>query len=104
MRMVAATVVLLAARAYASPLVCPTGTQAKTSHDASITQEWCARSDGTRHGPYRSSSNGAKSSEGQYVDGKQDGLWSSWQTNGKPFDQVHYARGLKDGTWIAWNK
>jgi antitoxin component YwqK of YwqJK toxin-antitoxin module len=102
MRTVVAVLVASATNVLASPLACPPGTHARGLQGNSLIQEWCERSDGTRHGPYRSFDGNARAAEGQYVDGQQDGPWLSWHTNGTPFEQASYTRGLNDGPWIVF--
>ncbi len=67
-----------------------------------LTQEWCERADGAREGPYRSISNGRLSTEGAYVDGRQDGAWTSYWPDGRVHEQTQYARGLQDGAWVVY--
>ena len=39
--------------------------------------------------------NGQKSMEGNYKDGKEDGLWVSWHKNGQKQIERHYKDGIK---------
>ena len=45
--------------------------------------------------------NGQKLEEGNYKDGKQDGLWTRWQENGQKSRERNYKDGKQDGleTW-----
>ena len=46
--------------------------------------------------------NGQKSEEGNYKDGKRDGLWTSWHENGKKKKEGNYKDGKRDGLWTSW--
>jgi hypothetical protein len=39
---------------------------------------------------------------GKYEDGKPEGLWTYWYTNGEMKAEGHYKDGLKNGMWIEW--
>jgi antitoxin component YwqK of YwqJK toxin-antitoxin module len=86
--------------ARAAPaLDCPAGTSQRRTYYAD--EFWCARPDGTRHGPYR---NGwaAPIEEGAYVDGKRDGLWRRW-SNGVLVDERRVDRDREDGLARTWS-
>jgi hypothetical protein len=46
--------------------------------------------------------NGAKSVEGQFVNGKQQGVWTFYHENGKLFRTGKYVDGRADGQWAIW--
>ena len=46
--------------------------------------------------------NGAKSVEGQFVNGKQQGAWTFYHENGKLFRTGKYIDGRADGQWTIW--
>ena len=46
---------------------------------------------------------GTVASEGQYVDGKEDGLWRDFYPNGQIAAEGHYQRGREIGTWRFWS-
>ena len=50
-------------------------------------------------------SNGKKRYEGNYKDGKEDGLWTEWYENGQKKQEVTFKDGIPDGltTWWHWN-
>jgi len=47
-------------------------------------------------------SNGTKSVEGQFVNGKQQGVWTFYHENGKLFRTGIYIDGRADGQWKIW--
>lgn len=48
--------------------------------------------------------NGQKSSEGDYLNDKVEGLWISWFDNGTKKSEGKYVKDRKDGEWSYWNK
>ena len=46
--------------------------------------------------------NGQKKGEGNYKEGKQDGLWTWWDENGKKKREGNYKEGKLDGLWTHW--
>jgi antitoxin component YwqK of YwqJK toxin-antitoxin module len=89
-----------AAVARAAPaLDCPAGTRQQRQFYAD--EFWCARPDGTRHGPYR---NGWTSpiEAGAYRDGKRDGWWRRW-SGGVLVDERRYDRDRADGRARTWS-
>jgi hypothetical protein len=47
--------------------------------------------------------NGTVVSEGQYVDGKEDGLWRDFHPNGQPASEGRYREGQEVGVWRFWS-
>ena len=47
--------------------------------------------------------NGTVASEGQYLDGKEDGLWRDFHPNGQPAAEGCYREGKEVGMWRFWN-
>ena len=47
--------------------------------------------------------NRQKESEGEYVNGEQEGLWTSWHDNGQKESEGKYVNGKKEGTWVMWH-
>lgn len=45
---------------------------------------------------------GTVASEGQYVDGKEDGLWRDLHPNGQPAAEGHYRAGQEVRVWRFW--
>ena len=48
--------------------------------------------------------NGQKSMEGNYKDGKMDGLWTQWHENGQKQREVNFKDGKEDGLAVMWNQ
>jgi len=46
--------------------------------------------------------NGNKSSEGDYVDDKSEGIWTTWYENGQKKSEGAYNDDLADGIWHYW--
>lgn len=46
---------------------------------------------------------GAVASEGQYLDGKEDGLWRDLHPNGQLASEGRYRAGRQVGVWRFWN-
>jgi antitoxin component YwqK of YwqJK toxin-antitoxin module len=63
--------------------------------------------DGTRwirHGPFFAyHPNGERASEGNYVDGAEDGVWTDFHANGQMAARGNYAAGAQVGTWEYWD-
>jgi antitoxin component YwqK of YwqJK toxin-antitoxin module len=59
--------------------------------------------DGTRwirHGLFVAyHENGSVASEGEYLDGKEDGLWRDYHPNGKLAAEGRYVDGKEEGIW-----
>jgi antitoxin component YwqK of YwqJK toxin-antitoxin module len=90
-----------ATSARAAPaLDCPVGTAQRRTFYAD--EFWCARPDGTRHGPSRSGW-AAPTEEGAYRDGKRDGWWRRW-SNDVLVDEWHYDRDVADGRERTWSE
>jgi hypothetical protein len=43
-------------------------------------------------------------SEGNYINGKRNGLWKYWHENGQVRCEGNYINGLKDGVWKYWDE
>jgi antitoxin component YwqK of YwqJK toxin-antitoxin module len=62
------------------------------------------RSRWIRHGLFCAyHKNGQLASEGNYVDGFEDGLWRDFHENGKPAAEGRYYKGQEAGEWRFWN-
>lgn len=63
--------------------------------------------DGTRwirHGLFvEYSESGIVLAEGNYVDGKETGLWCSFHGNGQKAAEGNYIAGREEGTWSFWS-
>jgi antitoxin component YwqK of YwqJK toxin-antitoxin module len=96
-----APVIAPVAGARAAPaLDCPAGTRQQRLFYAD--ELWCARPDGTRHGPYRDGWT-SPVEEGAYRDGKRDGWWRRW-SNGVLVDERRYDRDRADGRARTWSE
>jgi antitoxin component YwqK of YwqJK toxin-antitoxin module len=64
--------------------------------------------DGTkwiRHGRFvEYSKTGQVLSEGEYVDGLEQGLWRDFFPNGQLAAEGHYVNGQESGIWRFWNE
>ena len=72
--------------------------------DQPICEVFCARSDGTRHGPTSGwyVGTGMKHHEGLFWDGAKAGRWLVWYVGGGKSDDGSYRAGDKDGVWKQW--
>jgi antitoxin component YwqK of YwqJK toxin-antitoxin module len=62
---------------------------------------YCARPDGTRHGPFVTLfPDGSIEIEGAYKDGQLDGPWQRKHPGGAVAEQGAYAAGKKTGRWV----
>lgn len=48
--------------------------------------------------------NGTKGKEGQYINGRMEGVWTWWYSDGEKKRQGKYVQGKKDGKWMDWYK
>jgi len=101
-RMIGAAMAALALAACGgddvSGLGCPAGTQALTTEDMSV--RWCARADGTAHGPYQElDAAGQVRVLGQFADGLADGLWQGFDALGNLRFEHHFDPYGACGTW-----
>jgi antitoxin component YwqK of YwqJK toxin-antitoxin module len=94
-------VIALAGCTRGSP-ECP-GTQLMGKRPPAGQLEWCARSDGTKHGRWSEwYPSGTPKSVGSYVDGKMEGTWRSYHEDGSLKSEGAYKGGFKDGTWTIY--
>jgi antitoxin component YwqK of YwqJK toxin-antitoxin module len=86
-----------------SSLVCTAGTS--PSPAPALEPSWyCARSDGTRHGPFVTLyPDGAIAVRGNHADGKLDGTWQRLHPSGAIAERGAYAGGHKTGRWQQWS-
>lgn len=47
--------------------------------------------------------NGKIQQEGFFKNGKLEGLWTSYDTNGNKLSVANYENGEKTGKWLFWN-
>lgn len=88
-------------------LVCPPGTQAQGEVPPKSLEQACVKTaaDGAKvfHGPYRSwYSSQIKESEGEYRDGKRQGVWYFWHPNAMPESKGFYDHGKRQGEWVFY--
>jgi antitoxin component YwqK of YwqJK toxin-antitoxin module len=80
-------------------LACDSGTT-PTLAPAPEPTEFCARADGTRHGPFVSMfPDESVRIKGAYKDGKLDGAWERHYPGGALAEEGTFAAGQKDGSW-----
>ena len=48
--------------------------------------------------------NGQKKAEGNWKDGKQDGPITFWHENGQKWIEGNYKDGKQDGLWVSWHE
>jgi antitoxin component YwqK of YwqJK toxin-antitoxin module len=46
--------------------------------------------------------NGNKEFEGEYKEGKMEGIWIEWHANGTKLNEGEYKEGKEEGKWIQW--
>ena len=87
-----------------SQLPCPAGTQLRRGGELpglSRHELYCARADGTKHGPTRVFEGGFRT-EGSYANGQEVGIWRTWHPNGRLFRRRRLVAGGLDGPEITW--
>lgn len=90
---------------WVEPEPCPDGTDLHGAPPPDGVEVWCARADGTRHGPSTTwhEDGTIKAAEGRYRDGNQHGVWTWWSAGDSPWRQVAFDNGLRSGRVILWN-
>ena len=53
---------------------------------------------------FRLYKNGKKEAEGNFKDGKEDGLETQWHENGQKMSEYTYKDGKPDGLWVSWHE
>jgi antitoxin component YwqK of YwqJK toxin-antitoxin module len=83
----------------APPLACDPGTELAVARPPDPTW-YCARPDGTRHGPFVTLfPDGTSEITGAYKDGALDGAWQRRRPAGSVVEVGSYAAGQKSGHW-----
>ncbi|MEM6559384.1 MAG: hypothetical protein AAF605_06335 [Myxococcota bacterium] len=78
---------------------CPEDTQATVA----LTTYSCRRENGVQHGPVRTVYQpGRVQTQGQYEEGKKDGVWSYYYPDGAKQATETYEMGAREGTVQAW--
>ena len=57
---------------------------------------------GRRQGPWKIFEDSLLVGGGSYIDGKEQGLWQYWYSNGQKKEEGHFKRGVKEGMWTEW--
>lgn len=83
---------------------CPAGTTLRRDDiPGALRHElFCARVDGTKHGPSQLLEVSGRT-EGSYANGREVGIWRSWYENGRPFRRYQFRAGGLDGLEIRWD-
>ncbi len=83
---------------------CPEGATYNTGQGALGLEQYCEMS-GVMHGPIRKFySNGNRSAEGSYDNGKTNDTWSWWYEDGKKKSKGAYKKGKQTGSWGWWHE
>ncbi len=59
-------------------------------------------SSGRKQGQWKIYEEGVLIAKGTYVNGKPDGLWTYWYTNGQMKEEGRYHQGIRSGMWVEW--
>lgn len=90
----------LAASAEKAGLKCPRGTERHGNPPPTARKEWCARPDGTQHGPSVSYyESGGLMARAMFADGEMNGLYQAWHPNGQLAETGSYVRDQRDGVF-----
>jgi antitoxin component YwqK of YwqJK toxin-antitoxin module len=82
---------------------CPEGARLHGRAPPAGTLEWCAKSDGQKHGRWTEWFPGGKiKSEGRFADGEMEGLWVSYFETGVKQLEGTYRGGLKQDLWTLY--
>jgi hypothetical protein len=57
---------------------------------------------GKKQGPWKIYTDSILISEGSYVDGEPDGLWTYLYENGQMKEEGNFGQGVKNGMWVEW--
>ncbi len=57
---------------------------------------------GKKQGPWKIYTDSILISEGSYVDGEPDGLWTYLYENGQMKEEGNFDQGVKNGMWVEW--
>lgn len=83
---------------------CPAGTKLRRDDNPGARRHemYCARANGTRHGPLLLFESGVRT-DGRYANGREVGVWRSWYENGRPFRRYQLRAGGLEGLEITWD-
>ncbi len=83
---------------------CPAGTELRGAAPPDGREVWCARADGTRHGPdigwHPDDSQAFRRS---FRNGELDGEMIEWYPSGQVARRGQYHAGVRYGRWARWN-
>ena len=95
---------LLGTAQAAEALVCPDGTADSEVTFADGTEVWCARPDGTRHGPYQKRDlTGRVIERGFWENGERSGHWRYYDLQGKVIRTGQMTEGRPEGAWTHFD-
>ncbi len=82
---------------------CPPGTLYTETASETGKSAWCDKG-GKKHGNYRRVFvDGTDAEKGGYLEGQQDGLWTSWHLGGATRESRGlWNHGKRLGTWVYW--
>lgn len=82
---------------------CTDGTALASSRTQYDLKQWCEKTDGTAHGPFRAwYETGVKMMEARYEDGKLQGKIVRWHRNGQKEMDAQYVNGMIEGKVTIW--
>jgi len=82
---------------------CPEGVEKKVIDGKHGRIEYCARSNGTLHGPAAEwYPNGVQRTQDSWKEGKKDGTWIAWDEKGTKREERSYVDGKLDGEERIW--
>lgn len=84
---------------------CPSGTahwERVDDADPTLVERWCARADGTAHGPYTLTRDGLTLVSGGFDDGLAHGAWHDHDALGALERERHFYRAVPCDTWRTW--
>ena len=85
-------------------LRCPDGTSASEVTNADGTEAWCARPNGTRHGPsQKTSPEGRILGRGDWVNGERQGTWRYYNSEGRIIRTGQMSAGQQTGSWTHFD-
>ena len=68
-------------------------------------EQWCESKGGVRNGPYKKwHKNGTKRVEGNFLNGKSDGVFTSYSPDGEKLESRTYQDGKLNGLSTKWSK
>jgi len=91
--------------ARAEEFHCPSGAVMHGKAPPAGLKAWCELSDGTQHGPSLSwYEAGNPKAEAHFDEGKLDGVFRLWHTNGQLAEEGHYVADQRHGTFSTWGE